>query len=130
MDRVIISVKRDGDKEAHDLEVPSNLPIRQLASVISRSLGWAFDAKGCPIHYDLAAQPPGRILGDDETLAQVGAWDGSWLVFYRKQLSPVDTKGPMKGLVGTWKSIETSESNGTGGTDHTTVNVPWKQLDE
>jgi len=130
MERVIVTVKRDGDQDANDLEVPTGLPIRQLASIISRSLGWAFDAQGRPIHFDIGAQPPGRILKDDETLAQVGAWDGSWLIFYKKQLSTASSEGPMKGLVGTWKSIETTEKPDAEEVDHTSVNIPWKQLDD
>ncbi len=130
MDRAIVSVKKDGDVEAHDLEVPTGMPVRQLALIISRALGWALDPQGRPVHFDVGAQPPGRILNDEETLAQVGAWDGSWLIFYKKQLMPAQTEGPMKGLAGTWKSIEATDIKDDISDDHTSVNIPWKQLDD
>ena len=135
MERVIVSIKRDFDQEAHDIEVPAGMPILQLASSIARSLGWSMDAQGRPVFYEVGAQPPGRILKDDETLAQVGAWDGAWLIFYRKEVSPgtpASAETPMKGLIGTYKPIEVKDNSHDDkqGPDHASTSVPWKQLDD
>ncbi len=77
---VIVSVKRKSESAVKDIEVSPDLPVEQLSSIIAKAMNWDQDDNGSPIVYDIEAHPPGRVLGKNETLAQVNAWDGSWLI--------------------------------------------------
>lgn len=147
MDRVIVTIKRDGDNQSRDLEVPTNMPIRQMAAIISRSLGWEMDAQGRHVQFQVAAQPPGRILQDTETLADVEAWDGAWLIFYeaKNRAGSVSRSTPgeqvLTGQVGSWTPLNIPQANQNApvdpqpGTGNSPVAKPsgsggWKQLDD
>ncbi|MDQ2809537.1 MAG: hypothetical protein M3Z04_21895 [Chloroflexota bacterium] len=81
MTNVIVNVRRDGDPQQHDLEVPSDLEIAALVEGIMHALNWETDSYGLPIRYQIWADPPGRVLAWHETLGEVGTWDGARLVF-------------------------------------------------
>ena len=81
MDRVIVTVKRQGEDRAKELEVPSDVAAGQLAGLVARALRWDTGASGRQIDYKIKANPPGRVLHDEETLSQASALDGSWLIF-------------------------------------------------
>ena len=133
VDRVIISAKRDGDSNARDLEVPTGMPIRQLVTLIARALGWDMDTQGNPIHYKVGAQPPGRILRENETLAQAQAWDGSYLIFYpsHKPGAPQPLgEGPMKGLAHSWKPIKVDDSSSLQPGQPPPSGLQWKRIDD
>ena len=135
MERIVLSVKREGDPQSRDLEVPGDMPVGRLASLISRGLGWDLDANGRPVQYEIAAQPPGRLLRPDETLEQAGVWDGAWLIFSpvgAQALQP-GVEGPMGGLVRSWQPLSPAQD-----TQQPLVDAPdrpasmpgaWKQLD-
>jgi len=146
MDRVIVTIKREGESLSRDLEVPTNMPIRQMASIISRSMGWEMDEQGRQVQFQIGAQPPGRILRDDETLADVEAWDGSWLIFYEvKQRSGSSTpllpgEQVLTGVVGHWTPLNAPQVNqntpatSQPGVENAQGKKPagggWKQLDD
>lgn len=78
MQGVIVSVSRPGG-EQFDLELPADLPATQLIPLIITGLGWQAPGDSRPEACTLVAQPPGRALRPDETLAEAGAWDGAAL---------------------------------------------------
>lgn len=82
MERIIVTVKRVGEARVRDIEIAANVPVEQLATELAQALGWERDTAGNAITYAVEAHPPGRILQTHETLAQVQAWDGAWLVFH------------------------------------------------
>lgn len=82
MDHVLVTVKRVNEARVRDIMLPSDMPIGQLAALLAEKLEWNRDANDQPVSYMVEADPPGRYLRQDETLAQAGAWDGSWLVFH------------------------------------------------
>lgn len=138
MERVIVTVKRQGEARERDLEIPSDVPSRQLAAVIFQALHWDEDATGQPVHYVIKAEPQGRTLRGDESLADVGVWDGARLVFLSAASScsaPPDSSssrtsdGPVRG----WRPPATpwpTESEPEPPRHHTgSGGFVWKQLD-
>ena len=79
--RVIVNVRRQGEATDHDLEVPAEVPSAQLAESIAKALDYYEELPGYSIRYVLRADPPGRSLRPDESLADAGLWDGSCLIF-------------------------------------------------
>jgi hypothetical protein len=81
MERVIVTVKRAGEARVRDLEVPAEVKATQLTDLIAGALQWQSDAAGQALRYEIKAEPLGRLLQPQESLADAGVWDGSWLVF-------------------------------------------------
>jgi len=79
MQRVLVSVKRKGEKDGYDLEVPAGVKAKELSRMIARALGWDEAPPGMEFGYRLKATPPKRALHAEETLADVSAWSGSYL---------------------------------------------------
>lgn len=77
---IMVIVKRKDEAPVYDLEVPVDLPANQLAARLAGVLRCDKDPEGRLIAYELEAHPPGRCLGDSETLAEAGISEGSWLV--------------------------------------------------
>ncbi|MGE5405942.1 MAG: hypothetical protein ACM3PP_13525 [Candidatus Saccharibacteria bacterium] len=82
MSRAIVSVKRIMEAQAFDLEVPTDLNSEVLSSIISELLGWNYDREGRKVYYRIEVKPPGKIMQPAENLDDIGAMDGSWLVFH------------------------------------------------
>ncbi len=74
MESVIVTVKRQGEAQVRDLEVPLEITAGELAQQMAAAFGWSSD-------YQVYAVPPERVLAAHETLRQAGVWDGAWLVF-------------------------------------------------
>ena len=83
MERAIVTVERRDEALGRDLEVPTGIEAGQLARLVARALYWEADSAGQPIEYEIWAEPPGRLLQSDESLADVGAWEGARLVLQR-----------------------------------------------
>lgn len=66
-----------------DLELPVDLEAAQLGLLLAQALLTAGAAQVGVTR--LEAHPPGRFLRPDETLAEAGVWDGSWLVLHTGQ---------------------------------------------
>jgi hypothetical protein len=82
---VIVTVKRKDDAQVRDLDVPVNTPAEHLASIVAMALGWNVDTAGNPIYFEIEVHFPNgrtRRLQSNESLAEVDAWDGCWLVFH------------------------------------------------
>jgi hypothetical protein len=81
MERVVVTVKRQGEARVRDLEVPAEVEAGRLAELVAEALRWEVDAAGQRLHYEIEAHPLGRTLQPGESLAAAGVWDGAWLVF-------------------------------------------------
>lgn len=81
MERVVVTVKRQGEARVRDLEVPAEIEAGRLAELVAEALRWDVDAAGQRVHYEIEAHPLGRTLQPGESLAAAGVWDGAWLVF-------------------------------------------------
>jgi len=79
MDRVIVTVKLDNETTEQDLELPAYMPARDLAQMIMRVLSQGSTLTETSGSYKINAHPPGRVLEDNETLAEAGVWDGSYI---------------------------------------------------
>ena len=98
MERVIVTVKREGEARVRDLEVPAEVSSAHLAELIAHALSWEHDSKGNQVGYVIVATPPGRGLRADECLVDAGVWDGAWLVF--RPVAPTqkpNTPAPISG---------------------------------
>jgi len=77
--RVIVSVRREGERRERDLEVPAEVEAQRLAMLIAHALRWP------EVPYTLYAKIPRRRkvreIKPFESLADVGAWDGTRLLF-------------------------------------------------
>lgn len=83
MEPIIVTVKLEGEAQIRDIEVQPDINAEMLASIIAAGFGWDVGVNGEKIEYQIEVTPPGKILKPDQTLAQVGAWDGAWLVLKR-----------------------------------------------
>lgn len=143
MERVLATVKRSNEARVRDLDLPADLPAGQLSAEIARVLGWSPDPDGKEVAYDIDAHPPGRLLQPGETLAQVDAWDGSWLVFYPKGTapkpqppSPMPPPAPQLTVPGSpiagWRKLDIPPQPPAAGMEKPpdSTGYSWKQLDE
>ena len=78
---VIVTVKIAGEQQQHDMELPVNVPIKELAPKLLKALKSIehrlfMSVENIKIRYD----KENRYLSDIETLASVGAWDGSVII--------------------------------------------------
>lgn len=107
MECVIVTVKREGEAQVRDLEVPVEMTTETLIQEITLSLGWGGG-------YEIYAVPPERVLNPHETLAQAGVWDGSWLVFQPVGSTPTNSfpsasapiHKPVSGPVRDWRPLD------------------------
>jgi hypothetical protein len=83
--RVVLSVRRDGEAQARDVEVPAEVPAEQLAAMLAVALGAEPSQPPPPVMYRLLSQPTGVRLRGCSTLAEAGVWDGSALLLQSKQ---------------------------------------------
>jgi hypothetical protein len=87
--RVCVTVSNEQTAPSHDLphalpfdlEVPAEIPAMQLERLIAHGLKWDVDVNGLALRHSIFADPPGRVLGTQETLADARVWDGSSLKF-------------------------------------------------
>lgn len=135
MERLIVSISRRGEGEL-DLEVPADLPVGDLIQELTLALGW--DQRG-----QIYADPPGRVLAPNETLAQAGVWEGARLLFQsqedhggpRPSLPPPAPpgEGPVRG----WRPLDLGQPSGSRSPSPSDAPFPtasgsfvWKRIDE
>lgn len=91
MEAVTVTVKRKDEAQLHDMQLPLDLPAVRLAESVALALDWR-DADGRLGNFVLEVFPPGSEQGHfmrlNETLAEAGAWDGSWVVFHPSTAAP------------------------------------------
>lgn len=145
MQRVIVTVKRKGEAQVCDLDVPAEVKVERLADLIARALKWDSDQAGISIQYQIEANPPGRVLKASETLADAEAWDGAWLIFQpvRSTMAtpplPKPTPPPMRlplssDPVTRWRSLVDDLPSEDEAPDQKEDSTPtsgfvWKRLD-
>jgi hypothetical protein len=145
MQRVIVTVKRQGEARVRDLEVPAEVEAGRLAEMIAQALHWESDPAGQPVQYEIMAEPPGRVLHVQESLAEAGAWDGAWLVFQPQSdapppppkptpgPTPVTSAPPDKGPLTGWRSLgidlPAEPEPQQAATDSKDIRYVWKQVD-
>lgn len=81
MDRVIVTVKRVGEFDEYDVELPAHVPAAELIPAVARAMQWDVQGGGQPARYKVTVLPQHHTLEAAETLAQAGAWDGCFLFF-------------------------------------------------
>lgn len=81
MESVIVTVKHQSRTGSKDLELPVDVPVKELANMIAYALHWDSNVTGRVSIYHIHADPPGRLLEPDETLEDAGVWDGSIITF-------------------------------------------------
>jgi hypothetical protein len=82
MQRVIVTVQRENDAQAPDLDVPAEVESATLAKLIAEALRWDSSGAGGQADYYIEALPLGRTLQPDESLSGAGIWDGALLMFH------------------------------------------------
>lgn len=145
MQRVIVTVKRYDETQARDLEVPAEVEANRLAELIARALRWETGWSGKPLRYQIEAQPLGRFLLPNETLASARVWDGSWLILHAEgstQLAGIPRmpepdqlptlRAPTATPVSGWRSLgidlPDSSNQMPSEEQHSGVS-PWKKLE-
>jgi len=86
--RVIIRVRREGEGEVFDLEAPAEVPAEQLSDMLARARGWERTKTGQLTGYTLVKGAAGQILRGQETLADVGVWEGAEVILRPKSGVP------------------------------------------
>lgn len=148
MSRVIVTVKREGEARVRDLEVPSDMEAGHLSEMIAHTLhwdsDWDSDRAGQAAHYQIEAQPLGRVLQTTESLENAGVFDGAWLVFKSSKTADrvssavgsaattseqhLPTGGPTTGR--TTKILPDGYNESSPSTDEKpSSDFKWKQLD-
>jgi len=84
--RVVVSVRRRGDGQASDFEVPTDVGAAELVAQLVGTLG---EPQGVGA-VELRPMSLGRALRPDETLADAGLWDGVRLTLARAS-DPLDS---------------------------------------
>ncbi len=138
MQRVIVTVKRQNEARVRDLEVPADVEAERLSRMIAQALRWESDLAGQPVEYEIVAEPPGRPLRPQESLAEAGAWDGAWLTLRplgaalpppipKPAASSVPASGPVTG----WRSLDlpSGQKREPDKSPPETSGFVWKQLD-
>ena len=83
MSAVIVSIKQVGEVEGRDVEIPSDMPMRDLTTLLAHTYGWPTHG----VEYCVEEIRSRRKLAASETLAQAGLWDGSDLLVTLQQIS-------------------------------------------
>ncbi|MCX7749941.1 MAG: EsaB/YukD family protein [Clostridia bacterium] len=79
MNRVIVTVEIPDSSTTYDMELPNDIPSGELAQMIAKSLHLEDNTSVRGTFFKIQADPPGRVLGEEETLAEAGVWDGSFI---------------------------------------------------
>jgi len=86
--RTIIRVRREGEAQAFDVEAPAEVPAEQLSDMLARALGWERTTAGQLTGYTLVQGSSGQILRGQESLADVGVWEGAEVILRPKAGAP------------------------------------------
>lgn len=73
--RVVVSVRRNDERLARDLEIPADVPASELVRLLASALRWSVDE---PLV--IRVEATGHVLREPEMLEMAGVGDGSALV--------------------------------------------------
>lgn len=79
--RVIVQVKHQRSGVETDVEVPAEIPLEQLAGLLSRALGWSDCGPDESVTYIIRQSDSSAPLSSQATLAELKLWDGAGLLF-------------------------------------------------
>lgn len=92
MGKIIVSVQRQGDSNYKDIELSSSITGKYLLQMTAELFGKVNSANSQEIQYDIRVDPPGRMLGENQTLQDANIWDGAWLTFVPRNIpQPIQT---------------------------------------
>lgn len=80
MQRIIICVIYQDNKNSIDLEVPADIPLEQLAKFLSQALNLNIDSKE-KISYQITNAEDNLPLNLQASLSELKLWDGTCLIF-------------------------------------------------
>jgi len=81
MSRVIIQVETEDRSRVKDIDVPTDVIGKELASHLAQAIDW-FEPG---FRYTLAVKlPPQKTVRPEQSLAEAGLWDGTHLILRRK----------------------------------------------
>lgn len=95
MDRCLLTVKREGRSAWKDLEVPVDMPASDLVSALVKALRWEDVSQN--VSYTglrLRVDPPGRLLGPEETLEDANVKDGAVITVVTSGAEPAPPPPP------------------------------------
>lgn len=84
MDAVVLMVGLASDHRIYDIEVMPDIPANELANAIAAAFNW-------PGTYDIEIGSTNQRLLSTQTLADIGAWDGSHLKLVPSKRTPLQT---------------------------------------
>jgi DNA segregation ATPase FtsK/SpoIIIE, S-DNA-T family len=112
MDKVLLTVRLEGETESRDLELPTDIPVGRWLPDLVEALHWPTcdcDAEGQLFEYVLQAHGPTtrdpQKIDASSSLSDVGVWDGSRLLAIPpwrhepQEEIPFDPKGWIKKVV-------------------------------
>jgi hypothetical protein len=138
MNKVIVTVKRKGEAQVRDLEVPVETTTEELVQQVTSALGWGGS-------YEIYAVPPDRVLDPHATLFQSEVWDGAWLVFQPSGSAPMQSaphavkpkptpaSTPSSGPVSGWRPLDITPppaSPEEAPPSQSSDGFTWKRLDK
>lgn len=138
MTNIIVTVKHAHDARLFDVQLAADVEAQRLAASLARRLHFDKDASGRLITYELEVHPPGRRLLPTETLAEVSAWDGSWIILHPHSIGQPQVRAPdltkagytMKRLDAEAPSAPVPPPAAPQPTPPTNGGFVWKRLDE
>ncbi len=99
--RVMVNVKLLGEDKGRDLEVPAEVPVRELAQLVADALDWSSSYS-----YEVMMEHSGEKIPSTRSLAEVEAWSGTTLVFSPSQRK---SKKTLPSSFDAWFESERSE---------------------
>jgi len=135
MDSIIVTVRKEEEQQGHDLEIPLRILARDIVQELAIAFGWSSE-------YRIFVSPLSRLLAPDESLAQVGVWDGAELILTRQNhgsphsilttsSSPSDI--PLGGPLVGWRSLDLGmppSAQAAPPSPSLPGGFTWKQIDE
>lgn len=91
MEHCLVTVKREGREDWVDLELPFDQPAHQLVESLLKAMRWPSDSYGQNRTYAglrLRVDPPGKIMGAEDTLESFGVKDGGTLTLVTSGFTP------------------------------------------
>lgn len=79
--RVIVHVKHQRQQSGVDVEVPAEIPLQHLAGLLTEALHWNDSSANQQANYIVREMFSGKSLSLQSSLAELGLWDGTHLLF-------------------------------------------------
>jgi len=117
VNQIMATLKKEGESRVYRVNVASDVPIAALLPELCRQVGWIDETLDNISQVIVKAEPPGRTLKPDETLASAQCPDGVWLVLSEKERPALN-----RGFI--WRQMDDVPPPAGG-----EVGYQWRQLD-